>query len=629
MCGIAGFFGSGAFPAENLRRDLAHRGPDGQGYWTSQTDSERAVHLVHTRLSILDLSPAGAQPMRDPVSGGVIAFNGEIFNYRTLRAGLGGEAAFRSSGDTEVLLRGLADRGPAFFAELDGMFAVLWHDPAQRRLVIARDPMGIKPLYYARTTNGGWLFASEVRAIVRSGLWQGGVNQQAVGEYLRLGNIPEPETIFTGIRAFPAGHWGEIRFEKPESLRTESFWPIERIMAEPPPRDAAAWHAEVWRETMHEHLESDVSTGVFLSAGLDSTAILEAMTPEARSRVTAFTLAGEPTSTDEGALAALTAANLGVSHHIVRPSPHEAITWVREGLGAMDQPTSDGVNTYVISRASRSANFTVALGGAGADELHGAYGYAQSLPKLASLMRAAGPLSGLLRRGGVFACQRMRGTIPAERLNLLLAEAPVLWRMTQERRRYFTPTQIRALWPEGAHLTAPWQAPTDLPEDYDRLDPFNAVTLAELKGYLRNMLLRDADWATMANQQELRVPFLGRKYVECALRLPPSLRRPSALSAKPLIAAGLSPANRELIKRPKTGFNLAYGQMLLGPFRENLHSAAQTLREQVGINLDAEDTLKRLAQTQSAADAFRVWSLLALGTYLQRHAPGATIATRA
>lgn len=262
----------------------------------------------------------------------------------------------------------------------------------------------------------------------------------------------------------------------------------------------------------------------------------------------------------------------------------------------------------------------MALGGAGADELHGAYGRAQSLPRLGRLMRAAGPFAGLLRRGGVLAYHRLRGATAAERLDLLLAQAPIPWRMTQERRRYFTPSQTRALWPVGAHQASAWKIPSDLPEEYNRLDPFNAVTLAELKGYLRDMLLRDADWATMANQQELRVPFLGRKYVECALRLPPALRRPSDLVSKPLIAAGISPANRELLKRPKTGFNLAYGQMLLGPFREDLHLAALTLRDQLGFAFDAEDALRRLERTRSAADAFRVWSLLSLGSYLHRHA---------
>jgi asparagine synthase (glutamine-hydrolysing) len=420
---------------------------------------------------------------------------------------------------------------------------------------------------------------------------------------------------------FPAGHWGEIRFDAPsETLRPESFWPIERIMAEPPPRDAEAWHAAVWRETLGEHLRSDVSTGVFLSAGLDSTAILEAMTPGEREGVTAFTLAGELTSSDEGELAALTAANLGVRHEIVRLGAREAHAWVRDALGAMDQPTADGVNTYLISRASRAANFTVALGGAGADELHGAYGRAQSLPRLARLMRAAGPFAGMLRRGGVLAYQHLRGATAAERLDLLLAQAPVPWRMTQERRRYFTPSQIRALWPAGAGHASAWKIPSDLPAEYARLDPFNAVTLAELKGYLRDMLLRDADWATMANRQELRVPFLGRKYVECALRLPPALRRPSALSAKPLIAAGISPANRELLKRPKTGFTLAYGQMLLGPFRDELHLAARTLRDRLGFAFDAEDALRRLEQTRSAPEAFRAWSLLSLGTCIHRHA---------
>jgi asparagine synthase (glutamine-hydrolysing) len=264
--------------------------------------------------------------MRDTESGAVIAFNGEIFNYRSLRAGLGGQAAFNSTGDTEVLLRGLAARGTAFFAELDGMFAVLLYDPRARRLIVARDPLGIKPLYYARTRAGGWIFASEVRAILQSGVWAGGLHAEGVLDYLRFGCLQEPDTLFSGIHAFPAGHFGVISADTPERMRTESFWPIEKIMQTPPPSgEVGAWHADVWRETMNEHLDADVKTGVFLSAGMDSTAILEAIPKTDRERVTAFTLAGELTSTDEGALAARTASNLGVGHQIVRLNEAEVL----------------------------------------------------------------------------------------------------------------------------------------------------------------------------------------------------------------------------------------------------------------------------------------------------------------
>jgi asparagine synthase (glutamine-hydrolysing) len=622
MCGIAGYFGGEQFDAGRLERALLHRGPDGQGRWSAETGGGNHVHLVHTRLSILDLSNAAAQPMIDARSGAAIAFNGEIFNYRSLRAGLGGEAAFRSTGDTEVLLRGLAERGPAFFAELDGMFAILLYEPTKRRLVVARDPLGIKPLYYARTHGGGWIFASEVRAIVRSGLWSGDLSREGVLDFLRFGALQEPDTLFEGIHVFPAGHWGAIKVDESERLRTESFWPIEKIMQNPPPGDPAEWHAEVWRETMAEHLESDVPTGVFLSAGIDSTAILEAIPKERRDRVTAFTLAGAMTSSDEGAMAAATAGNLGVRHEIVRLSEAEVLSWVKDGFDAMDQPSGDGVNMYLVSRASKAARLTVALSGTGADELHGAYGHAESLPKLARMMSIAGPFGGLLKWGAVSGFSAMKGAVAAERLELMLDEAPSLWRMAYEKRRFYTQTQIQALWPASDLLTQNWRPPTDSPAEFARLGAFNEVTLAELKGYMRNMLLRDADWATMANQQELRVPFLGKKYVECALRLAPSLRHPGDGVKKPLIAAGISPANREIIRRPKTGFNLACGQMLLGPFREQLHVAAATLNERLGFNLDAERALSQLAATRSVRDAFRLWSLMSLGLYIRRNLGG-------
>ena len=621
MCGIAGYFGSERFDAQRLERSLAHRGPNGHGHWSAETGANRSVHLVHTRLSILDLSTAAAQPMRDTESGAVIAFNGEIFNYRSLRAGLGGQAAFTSTGDTEVLLRGLAARGTAFFAELDGMFAVLLYDPRARRLIVARDPLGIKPLYYARTRAGGWIFASEVRAILQSGVWAGGLHAEGVLDYLRFGCLQEPDTLFSGIHAFPAGHFGVIGVDAPERMRTESFWPIEKIMQTPPPSgDVGAWHADVWRETMNEHLDADVKTGVFLSAGMDSTAILEAIPKADRERVTAFTLAGELTSTDEGALAARTASNLGVGHQIFRLNEAEVLAWVRDGFEAMDQPSGDGVNTYLVSRASKAASLTVALGGTGADELHGAYGHAESLPKLARMVAAAGPFAGMLKWGAVNGFEAMRGPVAAERLELMLNEAPSLWRMAFEKRRFYTHTQIQGLWPDAAGLVQSWRVPSDWPGEFARLDPFNEVTLAELKGYMRNMLLRDADWATMANQQELRVPFLGKKYVECVLRIPPLRRHPGKNEKKPLIASVISEVNREIIRRPKTGFNLSCGQMLLGPFRDQLHAAAETLNCRLGFSFNAEQSLRELAVTRSPRDAFRLWSLMSLGLYIQRHA---------
>jgi asparagine synthase (glutamine-hydrolysing) len=286
----------------------------------------------------------------------------------------------------------------------------------------------------------------------------------------------------------------------------------------------------------------------------------------------------------------------------------------------MDLPSADGINTYLVSRASRCAGLTVALSGTGADELHGAYGRAEVLPKLSRVVRTAGPFAGFLRACVVRAYRSARGANAAERLDLMLLQARSPWRLTQERRRFFTPSQILAFWPTAGELLQVWRAPTDDITAFGALDPFNAVSLAELRGYTRDTLLRDADWATMSNHQELRVPFLGRRYVECALRIPPALRVPRGGVAKPLIASTLSEVNRELVRRPKTGFNLSIGQLILGPFRDDLHAAAATLRDRLGFKLDAELALKGLETSRSRPEAVRLWSLLALGLYLRRHA---------
>jgi len=621
MCGIAGYLGRERFPSRYFYRALADRGPNDRGEWSASVGDGRFLHLLHTRLSILDLSTNASQPMTDKESGGVLVYNGEIFNYRALRQRLGGDATFLGSGDTEVLLRGLTARGLEFLHELDGMFALLWFDAPRRRLVVARDPLGIKPLYYARTIDGGWLFASEARAIAHSGLWRGGVDTGGVIDFLRLGSLSEPCTVFKGIRSFPAGHWGEIKLDAPEEMRTQSFWPVERIMAAPPAQDAAGWHNAVWRETVAEHLQSDVPTGVFLSAGIDSTAILEAVTPQQRGNITAFTLAGEMTPDDESRQAALTASNLQVRHEIVRLGAEEAQRWVRDGLAAMDLPSADGINTYLVSRASRGAGLTVVLSGAGADELHGAYGRAESLSRFSRWAKFSGGASGIFGSAAVAALRTAKGATAAERLALMLAESGEPWRLAQERRRFFTPSQIASLWPDSLQLASKSPLPpTADPDAFAKLCAFDQITLAELRGYLRDMLLRDGDWATMANSQELRVPFLGRRYVECVLRLPAKMRTKRRGVNKPLLAATISAPNRQLLRRRKTGFNISRAELLAGPFKDDFHAATDTLRKRLGICLDASAALRRLRETPSPSEAFRLWALFSLGVYLEQHA---------
>jgi asparagine synthase (glutamine-hydrolysing) len=282
----------------------------------------------------------------------------------------------------------------------------------------------------------------------------------------------------------------------------------------------------------------------------------------------------------------------------------------------MDQPSADGINTYLISRAARKEGLVAVLSGAGADELHGAYGHARSLAALIRAMNAAGPLRGLLRGLAVTGARWTGQPVRADRLRTLLRVLPSTWQAVQERRRFFTPGQASAIWPAGRDMPAGWAPPYADRESFVARGQREQVRLAEIGGYLLNTLLRDADWATMANQQELRVPFLGRRYMECVLRAPEKMTA-AASDAKPQLAALLSPGARELAKRPKRGFTVDYLSWLGGPLAAEFTRAAEVLRDRLGFAVDASAQLEALRASGSQKEARRVWALLTLGQYLE------------
>jgi asparagine synthase (glutamine-hydrolysing) len=626
MCGIAGYLGTQRFDPAPWIGALAHRGPDANGAWSTPAGGGRTLHFAHTRLKILDLTEAGAQPMVLQRGGATYALTctGEIYNSRELRAELASRGwEFRSTGDTEVLLKGYVEWGTALFAKCDGMFAVGIYDGARHRLVLARGHAGIKPLYVADTIDGGFAFASEVRALARSGFVARDIDRKAVGDYLRLGSIQEPATMFESIRAFPAGAFCEIALDGGEAPRARAlpihtYWAPEWFApaSDGLTRDWAREHVALLRETVREQLVSDVSVGVFLSGGLDSTVLLEQLGPEDRERVTAFTLGGDVTTNDEVAIAERSAANLGVRHTAVRLDSAEVERWVGDGLAAMDQPSYDGVNTYLISRASRAANLVVVLAGTGADELHGAYGHAAQLAKFIKLVTTLGPLGKPLGSVAADVLGWGRGDVAGERLKLLVNAVPSPWKVLLEKRRFLTPSLIGALWPDCPPGEMP--APALDIARLARLDTAAQITAAEFTGYLRNTLLRDTDCATMANHQELRVPYLGRRYIELLLSAPPSVKAPSGDAKKPLLAGLLSPANRELVSLPKRGFLLNYRELLRGRFREEFIAACATLRDSLGFTVDAEAILAGLSgSADSRKRANRLWALMALGWSLK------------
>ena len=585
MCGIAAAFayndGSGVDRAA-MGRTCDHmiaRGPDGEGTWFSP---DGRAGLGHRRLSIIDLSADGAQPMVS--SGGsaadsgahVIAFNGEIYNYQAIRARL--EQAghrFRSHSDTEVLLHLWAERGEDMLDELRGMFAFALWDAERGGLFLARDPYGIKPLYIAddgRTLRA----ASQVKALLAGG----GIDTEPdaaghVGFFL-WGHVPEPHTLYRGIRALPPGHslWVDGSGEK----RERCFASISDALS------AAETAADGFRgsapeqlraallDSVRHHLVADVDVGVFLSSGRDSTT-LAALAAEVGGRLRTITLGFEEyrgTADDEVPLAEAVAAHYGAQHDTVwidRANFHASFDGF---LAAMDQPTLDGVNSYFVSRAAAEAGLKVALSGLGGDELFGGYPSFTEIPRLVELVGRV-PLAGRIGPGvrAVAAPMLRRFTSP-KYAGLLeygndIAGAYILRRslfMPWELSDVLGPDLVREGWrtlDTRARLEATTQG-----IERDRLK----ISALESTWYMRNQLLRDTDWASMAHSLEVRTPLVDWKLlhdVAPLLAADPTLGKHS-MAATP--ARGLPDA---VLDRPKTGFTTPVRQWML---EEGLVSSA-------------------------------------------------------
>ncbi|MBV9124904.1 MAG: asparagine synthase (glutamine-hydrolyzing), partial [Planctomycetes bacterium] len=352
----------------------AHRGPDDAGLKTL-TLADGSLVLGHRRLSILDLSPAGHQPMENPETGDWVVFNGEIYNYPELRADLEKLGArFRSRCDTEVILHAYAHWGPAAFDRLFGMFAIGLFVQQTRQLILARDPVGIKPLYYAWGPDS-FVFASELRAIRASGLVDTTLDPRAVACLLAHGSVASPLTMWRGVRRLEPGVWAALDLRREESSRQRldvvRYWDFPEPNREPTPE----MHEEIGdllKCSVQSHLISDVPVGIFLSSGMDSTAVAALSSEGGAAEVDTFTvsLADDP-RLDENPIAERSARAIGARHHAVYLAEPEVRRAVQDWLHCLDQPSVDGLNTYIISQAVRERGIVVALSGLGGDEVFG------------------------------------------------------------------------------------------------------------------------------------------------------------------------------------------------------------------------------------------------------------------
>jgi asparagine synthase (glutamine-hydrolysing) len=582
MCGIAGIVGSlNDTHRAALRRmsaAMVHRGPDADGTWESTADERGwGAMLAHRRLSILDLSPAGAQPMTDPVTGQVIAFNGEIYNYLEIRERLVEEGQrFDSTGDTAVMLRAVSTRGSEALPWLRGMFAFALWDPRRRELVLARDPLGIKPLYLARSTDpdSGWsiAFASEVRTLVASGLLgTPRLDPRAVASVAWNGFVVGPGTAVLGVELLWAGR--AVAFDgRGAEVRAEDFLTIPGALPEPTMDEEGL--ARVLEDGVRLHLASDVPLAVFLSGGVDSSAVANLAQRAARTPIHTFTLAFEEQELNEGPVARRIAQAIGTQHQEVVLTEGHFVAHLEVALDSLDQPTFDGLNSYFMSHAIRSAGFTVALAGTGGDELFGGYSSFRDLPVLhrwsrrldwlprAWLVGAARMGTGALRRSGdALGPQNRWAKLPD-----MIRQGNDVRALYQLAYALFLPEFQRELLQEAVEDRMVNGLPVAM---HERLlaatgvrSPRSAISVLEQRIFLGERLLRDADVASMAVSLEQRVPLVDQVLFDAVDRLPQALRFEPMGRKAILRRVGLRGLDPALFDRPKSGFVLPFDRWI-------------------------------------------------------------------
>jgi asparagine synthase (glutamine-hydrolysing) len=582
MCGIAGIVGSISAPNRDaLRRmnnAMVHRGPDGEGFWDASPDNRGwGAMLAHRRLSILDLSSAGAQPMVDPVTGDVVVLNGEIYNYLELREDLAAMGQqFQSTGDTAVMLRALSLRGWRAIGSLRGMYAFAFWDSSERKLVIARDPLGIKPLYFAQNSDphGEWslIFASEVRAILASGLLgTPKLNPLAAASIAWNGFMVTPATAIAGIEPV----WpGQLRvFDSAGKEETsEYFWSAAQGSKVVPADEAEL--TRVLEDCIHLHLASDVPLGVFLSGGVDSSAVANLARKASRAPVHTFTLAFEEQEFNEGPVARRTADAIGTRHREVVLTEQHFVSRLDAALDSLDQPTFDGLNSYYMSQAVREAGFKVALVGTGGDELFGGYSSFRDLPKMMRWSRRTKSMprevsiaiaklisSMMLKSAGAVPQQTRWAKLPemAKRGDDLLSLYQLAYALFLPN---FQQQLLGGTMQDALADGLPAAMRSRLLMETRSRSHLSAISVMEQRLFLGERLMRDTDAASMAASIEVRLPLVDQVLFENVDRLPDNKRYAPLGTKSVLRRIGLRGLDPDLFARPKSGFVLPFDRWI-------------------------------------------------------------------
>ena len=634
MCGIFGIVAhKERIPPgllERGTRSLAHRGPDDSGTIVLR-DGESEIGLGNRRLAILDLSPLGHQPMHDPETGNWIAYNGEIYNFQVVRKELERSGThFVSHSDTEVLLKGYVRWGESCLSRFRGMFVFALWDNRRHQLFLARDPMGIKPLYYAQA--GPYLvFASEVRSLLGTGLFARKPHPAGLVNYLTFGSAYDPLTPIESVQALAAGHY---LIWKDGIVQQSCYWdlvdtPVSENSALPTLQVeneavAASRLQPILEEAIRMQLVSDVPVGIFLSGGIDSSALVSIIS---RQGVTAstFSIVFKEADFSEAQHSRAVATAFHTDHHEIEVSQSDVLAAIPDALGAMDLPTMDGVNTYFVSRETRKAGVKVALSGLGGDEVFAGYSSFRTVPRSERFTRTWKhfPQAGRSGISAVFSAVAPESD-QNRKLALLMSNNGEAIHPYFVSRMLFTPGQQELLLCHH-DLSVVQCATASQRNTLNRslgLDPVNRVSYLESRCYMLNTLLRDSDFMSMSQGLELRVPLIDHQLAKTVMALP-GRWKVNGTPKKLLVNALKRALPDEIVHRPKRGFTLPFEHWM----RQELRSEIEPVLEPKRIDNGPLGGSLRGNAVQSIWQSFlsrrvswsRPWSLYVLQRWFEKN----------
>jgi asparagine synthase (glutamine-hydrolysing) len=625
MCGINGFI-STSFSEEqkksivqkmNLR--LAHRGPDNDSVWSNDL-----ISLGHRRLSIIDLSAESNQPFVSNDKRYVIIYNGELYNYKDLKLELQRSAQgsnttpyfFKTNSDTEVILAAFIRWGNQCLNYFNGMFAFAIFDTETKKLFVARDRVGVKPLYYYYGDDG-FLFSSEVRPIIHSSIKQFAINKDALAEFVMYQTVMAPKTIVKGVKMLMPGHY--LEFEDPKATITQ-YYNLNTISNESKNLNYSQICDKVNELITHsvqQRLVADVPFGAFLSGGIDSSAVVGLMSKVSSEKIQTFNISFDESEFSESKYAQLIAKKFNTQHHEIKLTPSDFLKQLPEALDAIDHPSGDGPNTYIVSKATKHAGITMALSGIGGDELFAGY---DVFKRMAELQKKSwlNSVPRLGRKLGGTIIQSKKKSVSGNKIAELLSEKKINFNSAYPlNRSVFTKNELKELLKNTNAFNEIEKIISSIPQQKNYL--LSAVSMAEINTYLQNVLLRDTDQMSMAVALEVREPFLDYKLIEFALSVNDEHKYPH--TPKKLLIDSLGDLlPKEIVNRPKMGFTLPWQDWLnidLKSFCEK--NILEFSNYDFCIKQNVQYLWQRFLNNDKTVTWSRIWHLVVLNNWLKQH----------